>query len=437
MKNYRLLIPVVLIVLMLASWYTLIADSAKLTNAYEDHLEEARGFAKTGVTKYALEHYQAALAVEDNPEIWTEVAAYLKENESQRKYSSWCEEYYDSHPMEPSAYDCMLDSYYTEKDYESCFDVLSVAKKRGLTSDKMEEIYHELEYVYEIDYSSYEAVGTFSDNLCPVRVKGQWGFVNRYGAQRVGCMYPEVGVFTNSGMAPVVEDDGDAFFIDEEGNRILATTEEFKRFGNLAEDKFAAQFPNGKYSYVNTKFEKLFGEYDYATTFNCGVAAVQSGGKWMLVDDSGKQVGNKQYLDIKLDEKEIACRYNRIFVSETKDQWILVDESGKRVGSDTYDDVFLFMEENATAVKKGGKWLFIDLNGKPISDKTYQEARPFSCGLAAVKISGKWGFVDESETVVIEPVFQAAKDFTAKGSCFISNGETWEMLKLYRLNREG
>ena len=57
-------------------------------------------------------------------------------------------------------------------------------------------------------------------------------------------------------------------------------------------------------------------------------------------------------------------------------------------------------------------------------------------GLAAVCIDGKWGFVDTDENIVIEPQFSGAKDFNEKGSCFVCVGNKWQLLKLYRLNRE-
>ena len=68
--------------------------------------------------------------------------------------------------------------------------------------------------------------------------------------------------------------------------------------------------------------------------------------------------------------------------------------------------------------------------------KKYDDARSYTNGLAAVCINGKWGFVDEKENVVIEPQFTDAKDFNEKGSCFIKTENKWQLLKLYRLNRE-
>ena len=83
-----------------------------------------------------------------------------------------------------------------------------------------------------------------------------------------------------------------------------------------------------------------------------------------------------------------------------------------------------------------GKWCFIDKNGKLKSDKRYDGARSYKNSMAAVKIGDKWGFINEAEEVCIEPEYYETKDFTEKGSCFIKTGDEWQLLKIYRLNRE-
>ena len=125
-----------------------------------------------------------------------------------------------------------------------------------------------------------------------------------------------------------------------------------------------------------------------------------------------------------------------MFVSNTEGRYILVDGSGKQIGSLEFEDATLFMGEQPAAVKIGGKWQFINKDGKLVSDKSYEGAKSFLNGLAAVCINGKWGFVDEAENVVIEPKFQDASYFNEKGSCFVKMNDKWQLLKLYRLNRE-
>lgn len=437
MKNYRNLIPIALIVLMLLSWYTLVSDAVSVNRAYESNLKQAREYAENRITKYAMEHYQAALAIQDTPEVWAEVAEYYKSINNKQEYQNWSEEFFEAHPTEPAAYDYLLDSYLLDEDYASCYDVLEIADRRGVSSKSIKQVRKDIEYKYKLDFSSYEDVRMYSNNYCAVQDDELWGFVDRFGNQRVGCKYPEVGAYTASAVAPVVNKDQEAYFIDKEGSRVLATRDPYKAFGNIVDGIFSAQKPNGKYVYLNEEFEVLFGDYDEATTFNNGVAAVKTGEKWILIDEDGKQIGKQSYLDVVLDDKKIACRNERLFVSVEKDKYIMIDSSGKQVGKLTFDDARLFAEDAPAAVKIGQTWCFVKTDGSKLSDKTYQEARSFSSGLAAVKIGGKWGFVNEKETVVIKPEFFDSRDFNAKGSCFVNTGDSWQLLKLYRLNREG
>ena len=147
-------------------------------------------------------------------------------------------------------------------------------------------------------------------------------------------------------------------------------------------------------------------------------------------------MGNQYYLDVKLDEKQIACRKDRLFVSVNEGRYILIDNKGKQIGNQEYEDANVFLADGITSVKIDGQWCFIDENGKRISDHTYENARAYANGLAAVCIDGVWGFVDEKENVVIEPVFFDTKDFNEMGSCFVKTGDKWQLLRLYRLNRD-
>lgn len=436
MKKYRALVPIVMVVLMVASWYLLIKDSAEVDAAYNKYLTEARNYAENGITKYAIENYVLALEIKSSPEIYAEVADYYKTQEKDAEHLSWCEDFFEEYPTNPLAYDCILDAYLLAKDYESCYDILYTAQKRNITSDKIKAVSSEIEYVYKIDFNTYEDVAVYSNNFCPVLSKGSWGYVDRYGNQRIACKYLQVGAYTQTNFTSVVNQDGDAYFIDKTGSKVLVSKEKYKSFGLLVNGVIAAQKVDGKYTYVDQSFNVLFGDYDYASTINNGIAAVKTGDTWQLIDESGKAINNEKYIDIKLDEKQIAYRSDRIFVSTSEGKYIMVDGSGKQVGSLVFEDAMVFAGEAPTAVKMNGKWCFVGTDGKLISDKTYDGARPFTNGLAAVCIDGKWGFVDSNETVVIEAVFFGAKDFNEKGSCFVQTGDKWQLLKLYRLNRE-
>lgn len=380
--------------------------------------------------------------------MYAEVADFYTKEQMDRENLAWCKKFLDKYPKDSRAYDCLLRVYVKEEDYKRCYDVLVAAQKRNIETDFTKMISEQIKYEYTLEYSSYSDVGVFSHNLCAVCEKGLWGFVNRYGVKKVTCTNSGANPFTNDGYAPVINEEGKAIFIDENGEKAFQP-EGYESFGLMVGGVFAAKIADGRYVYVREKissgdstsdgdesnYEEVSGEFEYAATMNMGVAAVQKDGSWCIINDK-YEVVKSGYADIKLDEKQIACRNDRMFVANEAGQYIMVDSGGNQIGSSTYEDACVFGGDAPTAVKIDGKWRFINKDGAFISDKTYDEARAFCCDMAAVCIDGKWGFVDSDENIVIEPQYFGAKDFNEKGSCFVNTGDKWQLLKIYRLNRE-
>lgn len=436
MKNYRALVPLIMVIVMAASWYMLITNKAEVQSLYDEYLATARRFAEDGITKYAIENYTLALESKSSPELYKEIADYYKSQNKNSDYIDWCEDFLDVYPKEATAYECLIGAYAQEADYESCYDLIYAARKRSIQSDYIDKIAEEIKYVYKLDFSTYEDVGVYGNNFCAVNTNGLWGFVDRYGELRISTKYADTGAYTQSAFVSVVNQEGEPYFIDKSGAKVLVAREPYSSFGLLVNNIIPAEKTNGKYTYLNNEMEVLFGDYDYASTMNNSRAVVKKGEKWYIIDENGANIGSQSYLDVILDEKEIAYRNERMFVSKTEGKYILIDGLGNRIGSLEFEDAIPFMGEQYAAVKMNGKWKFIDKDGKPISDKTYEEAKSFLNGMAAVCKNGQWGFVDESENIVIEPKFQDASYFNEKGSCFVKLNDKWQLLKLYRLNRE-
>ena len=436
MKNYRKIIPLALVVLMALACYSLVSNAVKENSDYNHYLSEARKYAELDITKYAIENYNKALTINPTPDVYVEVAEYYERQEnSDTEFLNWCEDFFAKYPANSKSYDCILKAYMKQKDYDSCFDVLSTAEKRNVSSDYIKSVKNELSYSFKLDFNTYDDVGIYGNGFCAVKSKDAWGYVDSYGNQKTPITYVSAAPFTKAEMAPVVDQKGECYFIDNTGSRVLASKEKYKSFGISSDDIIKVELENGKYSYCDSELNKLFGEYDDATAFNNGIAAVKENGQWKIINNEGNAKSSTEYADVVADEKNIVFRNDRLFVGDGTG-YIMIDSSGKQIGNEKYENAHCFADSTYAAVENDGKWFFIDKNAKRLSDKTYEDARSYINGLAAVKISGKWGFVDTDENVVIEQQFFGAKDFSEKGSCFVQTGDKWQLLKLYRLNRE-
>ena len=401
-----------------------------------DSLAEARKNAESGITKFAIENYNAALALYPTEEVYAEVAEYYMQQKDGREYVTWCEDFLEKYPYSSLAFDCLIRGYMQDEVYDEVYDMLEEAEARGVSSSYMQEVRQQTYYMYSFGYTSYDDVGIFSNNYAAVKADDKWGFVTRFGELRISCKYLEVGVYTTQmNTAPVVNSQGVPYFIDKSGAKVLATNEEYLRFGNLIGDHIAAQKSDEKYTYLNAELKECFGEYDYAGAINNGVAAVLIDESWMLIDDKGNQIGDDVFDEIRMDEKTICYRRGRVF-ARIGEEWFMLDGSGNKIGTQSFADAKTFVDDSYAAVKIGEEWHFIDVNGN-VKPEAYQNARSYSNGFAAVQIGGKWGFLDIDGNLVINNEFFDAKDFNEKGSCFVKTGDQWQLLKIYRLNREG
>lgn len=327
MKNYRKIIPLALVVLMALACYSLVSNAVKENSDYNHYLSEARKYAELDITKYAIENYNKALTINPTPDVYVEVAEYYERQEnSDTEFLNWCEDFFAKYPANSKSYDCILKAYMKQKDYDACFDVLSTAEKRNVSSDYIKSVKNELSYSFKLDFNTYDDVGIYGNGFCAVKSKDAWGYVDSYGNQKTPITYVSAAPFTKAEMAPVVDQKGECYFIDNTGSRVLASKEKYKSFGISSDDIIKVELENGKYSYCDSELNKLFGEYDDATAFNNGIAAVKEDGQWKIINNKGDEKLSTKYADIITDEKNIIFRNDRLFVGDGTG-YIMIDSS--------------------------------------------------------------------------------------------------------------
>lgn len=105
--------------------------------------------------------------------------------------------------------------------------------------------------------------------------KGYWGYTNRTGSVQIGCQYDYAGGFSSE-MASVRNQEGQLYYVNTDNGKkfVFDTDKSYDYLGQIVDDIYVVG-NKGTYAYYNTSFEKLFGDYEYAGTFNCGIAAVK------------------------------------------------------------------------------------------------------------------------------------------------------------------
>lgn len=432
MKSYKLLVPIIMVLAMVGSVYMLYDKRAEVKTEYDNALKNARSYAEEGIDKYAIENYELALKLNPSADVYYELGEYYFNNENYRKSLEIGDLLIKQYSKDPQGYELKLNGFLSKSDYVSCFKLYDEVKKRGISSDFVEKNMEKVKYEYYLSIG-FEAISAFSGNYAPVMKENLWGYVTTGGNQSIGTKFSYTGPMFNS-LAPVVDEEGYAYFIDESGDKVknIKGVSKATAVGMLL-DNICTVYDGTSWSYYNVDEGLLFGGFDEASAMNNGLAAVEKDGEWSIINGSGEKAINDVYEYVYIDEKGIACRNDRMFVKKNG-AFCMIDTTGKQITDETYEDAVLFADTTYAAVKKDGKWGFIDVDGKWFIEPTYDNARSFSNGFAAVEKDGKWGFINSDKKLCIECSFDDAMDFTENGTVFVNDGKKWTLLKLYSYN---
>ena len=432
MKNYKLLVPIVLVVLFLGSIYMLSDIKKTEQNKYDQILFTARDYREKDIQIDAEEYYMQAASLRPTVELYVEIGQFYWETEQVKNAMDWGAGITKTFPKEPLGYEFLMDIYNQQEDYIACFRLAETFRKRQLKSEKVDAILSALEYEYYFN-GEFHGVAAYSEGLCPIQIDGKWGYADDVGDRIISATYQYAGPFSE-GMAPITDREGNCYFIDYSGNKkhVVLGVSDIKQLGPMESGLFSL-YDGQKWHFYNTDHQKVFGDYDAVSAMANGIAAVKTGSSWQLVNHAGEDLSGSTYAAVAADEKGVVYRDERLFVSDGT-SWRMIDYSGNIIGNDTYEDVRVFADTTYAAVKKNGKWGFVDKTGAEVIAPQFEDARSFVNGMAAVQKDGLWGYINPEGNIVIDAQFENALDFNSAGGAFVFMEGEWNLLRLYKYN---
>lgn len=435
MKNYRFLIPVILVALMGVSIYSMITGAISKQNKVENLLSQANKAVEQGLYDKAASYYTEVINLDNNIRYYVEIADMYYDADQYDVSKKWCEQLLAAFPGSSESYERMIRVCLQLESYSDAYETLNEFDGRNLSSDMIEEYRNRMKYLYYTNSVAYDSITRESSGYVGIQNNELWGLATVTGANKVKPQFEKIGYYANNMVA--VLDSGNWYFINAEGEYIFnvsGSVEGSVLDVGMYNNELIPINIDGVYSYYNLEFEKQFGEYDYAGTFNGGVAAVKTGEKWKIIDSSGNPVSENEYYDVILDERGICCQKERLFVKITEDEYIMIDNSGNQVGGEIFDGAKLFAGDDYAAISKDDLWGFISLSGEIVIEPEYDEAKSYSIGIAPVCKNGLWGYVDIDGNQIIELKYTDCLNFSSSGTAFVQMGDSWEIIKLYEYN---
>lgn len=435
MKKYRTIVPIVLVVLMVASVYSLISNGISQKQELEKILNKAQSCQEQGLYEKATDYYGEAIQLEDKLEYYLVVADMYFDIEKYDYCKKWCEEALVKFPNESRPYERMVAVCLAEERFSEAYETLENFDGRGLVSDVMEKYRSKMEFLYYTEYVAHEQVRYSGTEYVAVGDDEVWGLATVKGAVSIVPKLEKVGYFANN-MVAVCDTEGIWYFMNANGEYLYnlsnAIDGEITEVGVYNEDFFPVCV-NGKYCYYDLNLEKKLGEYDYAGAFHEGVAAVKRGDSWQIINTEGEPINKETYGDIILDERGVCCQSERIFVKK-QEGYILIDKEGKQIGTECFEEAKLFAGDDYAAVMQDEMWGYVSTSGEMLIEPRYQDAKSFSLKLAAVCEDEKWGYIDIDGNMIYEEEYAECLSFSKYGTAYVKNEQGWKLIKLYKYN---
>ncbi|MDO4649121.1 MAG: WG repeat-containing protein [Eubacteriales bacterium] len=307
------------------------------------------------------------------------------------------------------------------------------------------------------EFRNAKDIGNFADGRAPYQdaVTEKWGYIDTEGNVVVEAQWDIADAFSD-GYARVGyrSDSGSSYgYIDTEGDYV--TTSGFKAgmgcsegFGCLegdegyiyidmktGQDAFGKTFSaahafhdglagaaneNGEWGYIDTTGAWVIEpQYERATNFQEGLAAVMSGDLWGFINESGELVIDYQF--------DGYSTFSEGYADVEKDDMAgYIDTAGNVVIPLEYENASAFHDGTAW-VKKDGKYFRIDKNGNQVGDNTWDNV--FSgTGNTRVILDGKTGYANPENEVVLQPIYEDATAFTEDGLGAVKKNGRWYLI---------
>jgi hypothetical protein len=253
----------------------------------------------------------------------------------------------------------------------------------------------------------------FSEGLTPCNSGAKWGWLNEQGRFQIPPMFDGAGQF-GAGVAPARRD-GKWGLVDRNG--LFVVKPEF------ADIRLLRCRLGAKKALTSSALTFSYDGYCFLP-LNHGLAAVQTGGKWGIIDTRGKVLAAAQF--------DAIDDFSEGLAPVLQDgKYGYVDTTGKIQIAVQFDEATPFAQAVAM-VRQGASFGIIDRHGRytvPPNLDGYPWQLIFSEGLALVMRRGKLGYVNSDGRLVIEPRFDGAEHFSGGmarvnvGGMFRTGGE--------------
>ncbi len=243
--------------------------------------------------------------------------------------------------------------------------------------------------------TSYEFIDRFNGKFFPVKNRGYIGTVDRYGKERIACVYDSL----------------------LEMNDSLVVVKFKRQYGVITQDDQWRVAPQ-------KNAIRLLSDNHYLERQDTLIFLKDIRGNTLYFTEHPLTVFERYLMERLPDGTEKMINFDGLITDRKEPVEFRAEEIFKE-------------SEGLIGIQRDGKFGFVDNRGRLRIANRYEGIGEFHDGLAPVKLLGKWGFINKADEIEIQPTYDIARNFhqhvaqvSRKGKFGLINAAGKELLEL-------
>lgn len=431
----RFLVTIAMLAAVVLVFGYLAANTINTKSKYGDYIKQAESFTEQRIPYKAALAYEQAFKIDSSNEDYYVKYLELVEQVDGSKYYSSLKKYKELFPNSKKAREMLCELYYKNEQFTSLVKEIFEARDAGLATERIKEIYKDIQYEYYFMRRGFEEANEFINGVSLIKTKHGYTYYANDNSFFIDKEFENASPFVN-GAASVYEN-GEWVVVNSKAFCIARPSDPHVEYLSFCSSDRVLFKKNGKYGYAGSDYQiPEETPYDDATNFKSGVAAVKKNGKWALIDVNQNQITDYIFTDIIRDTNNTCISFDRVFACKDG-KYIMLDGKGKQIGNQSFDNAYLFAtNDQPTAIEVNGAWGFVNINGEIVIEPKaeWKNAKAFSLGLAPVYNGTLWGYINSTGEFEIDPYFDDCYPFDYRGIARIKTGDSlgYMQLRLYK-----
>lgn len=425
--KYKVLIPILLIVFVGASWFSLFKGTYTKVDSYNDLLKKADESFEKELYQQAYGYYEEAFRINASEEVEDKIIDAYKAFDEEQNTSDTHSAYLDALEQacerfgeETRYWEMAIRENFESEKYDNAMELCKLANQNKIKSEEISQLRQKVLYSYKLGGHACSAYQNAVNGYFVIQTGTTRALLSSDAEEYEILEEVEVGCVGEEGMYLAKDMENRIRFVDLDGIIRGKVDLNISEFGVYSEGFCSARYQD-QYCFIDLDGNILIDGLQYAGCFQNGKAVIQnSEGRWALIDLKGK-ICTDYFDEIKVDYIGRYLFGDKIIAKDQGKYKLYDKELKKETKTLSASEIDIPVEKGLVAYCEEGKWGFLDSDGNVKIKPQYERAKSFSNGFAAVCEKNVWGMINQDNELIVDYQFLDIGYMSENGVCYVSD----------------